>query len=240
MIRQIPNTYVLDLGGSVFAPNGEQKGIDFNYLKEFEKFIRKQVASKKRRFLIVTGGGFVARTYRDAAARAVGKAGITNEDLDWLGIHATRLNAHLIRTIFKDIAYPRFIKHYDMIDKNALDYKVVACAGWKPGWSTDYCSILAANDYGQKMVIDLTNIDYFYTKDPKKFKDAKPLKKMTWDEVFKIVGDKWTPGLHTPFDPVASRAAKKMGMKVILCNGRNFKNLEKVLNGEEFKGTVIE
>ena len=234
MMRKLPNAFVLDLGGSVFAPNG----IDYNYLKKFEVFIRKQVA-KNRRFFIVTGGGYTAREYRDAAAQAAG-SGITDEDLDWLGIHATRLNAHLIRTIFKDIAYPRFIKNYDIVDKNALDYKVVACAGWKPGWSTDYCAVLAANDYGIDTVINATNIDYVHDKDPNKYKDAKPIKKMNWDEVIGIVGTKWTPGLNTPFDPMASKLAKKTGMKVIVCNGRDFENLEKVLDEKEFKGTVIE
>jgi uridylate kinase len=182
----------------------------------------------------------VAREYRDAAAQAVGK-GITDEDLDWLGIHATRLNAHLIRTIFKNIAYPRFIKHYDMVDKNALAYRVVACAGWKPGWSTDYCAVLAANDYGIKTVINMTNVDYVYDKDPNRYKGARPIKKMSWNEVIKIVGNRWKPGLNTPFDPMASRMAKKMGLRVILVNGRNFENLAKVLDGKVgFKGTVIE
>ena len=240
MVTALPKTFVLDLGGSVFAPNGENnKRVDIDYLNKFEKFIRKQVALN-RRFFIVTGGGYIAREYRDAAARAVGPVNITDEDLDWLGIHATRLNAHLIRTIFKDIAYPRFIKHYDMVDKNALEYKVVTCAGWKPGWSTDYCSVLMADDYHVDTVINMTNVDYIYDKDPRKHKNAKPIKRMSWDEVLKIVGKEWKPGMNTPFDPVASRMAKKIKLKVIVCNGRDFDNLGKVLGGEDFKGTVIE
>ena len=45
-------SYVLSLGGSVFAPNGKKKGIDFNYIQQFERFIRKQIA-KNRRFFIM-------------------------------------------------------------------------------------------------------------------------------------------------------------------------------------------
>jgi len=234
MVKKQQNTFVLDLGGSVFAPDG----IDFNYLKKFEVFIRKQVA-KNRRFFIITGGGYTAREFRDAGSQAVG-IDITDEDLDWLGIHATRLNAHLIRTIFKDIAAPRFIKHYDVVDKKVLKYKVVACAGWKPGWSTDYCAVLVAKDYGVDTVINVTNIDYVYDKDPKQYQDAKPIKKMNWDEVIGLVGTKWKPGMNTPFDPMASKMAKKIGLKVIVCNGRDFDNLEKILDGKEFKGTIIE
>ena len=238
MMKVKPNTFVLSLGGSIFAPNGKQKGIDIDYLHKFEKFIRQQVA-KKRRFFIVTGGGYTAREYRDAAAKAAGKQDIADEDLDWLGVHATRLNAHLFRTIFRDIAHPYILKHYDLIDKKAIT-PVVICAGWKPGWSSDYCAVMAANDYGIKTVINLSNIDYVFDKDPHKYKTAKRIEKMSWNEMIKIVGKKWEPGLNAPFDPVACRAAKEMKVKVVVCNGRNFKNVEKVLEGKEFKGTIIE
>ncbi|AKM78933.1 MAG: Aspartate/glutamate/uridylate kinase [Candidatus Beckwithbacteria bacterium GW2011_GWB1_47_15] len=237
MIVKKPNTFVLDLGGSVFAPNSRAKGIDIAYLKQFEKFIRKQVALK-RRFFIVTGGGYVAREYRDAAAAAVGGK-IADEDLDWLGVHATRLNAHLFRTIFRDIAYPWILKHYDLVDKKVTT-PVVVCGGWKPGWSTDYCSVLVAADYHIDTVISLTNVDYAYDKDPNKYKGAKPIKTMGWDEMIKLVGKKWRPGMNTPFDPVASREAKKFGLKVVIANGRKFANLERILDGKTFTGTVIE
>lgn len=237
MVKARANTFVLGLGGSLFAPNKRRKGIDLNYLNKFERFIRKQIA-KKRRFFIITGGGYVAREYRDAAAQAVGTK-IADEDLDWLGVHATRLNAHLFRTIFRDIAHPWILKHYDMVDKKATS-PVVVCSGWKPGWSTDYCAVLIANDYHMNTVISLTNVDYIYDKDPKKYKDAKPIKKMSWDEVIEVVGDKWEPGMNTPFDPAASKLAKKTGLKTILIDGRDFENLERVLDGKEYKGTVIE
>jgi len=237
IVKARANTFVLGLGGSVFAPNEGRKGIDFNYLNKFERFIRKQVA-KKRRFFIITGGGYVAREYRNAAARAAGTK-INDEDLDWLGVHATRLNAHLFRTIFRDIAHPWILKHYDMVDKKATS-PVVICSGWKPGWSTDYCAVLIANDYHMDTVISLTNVDYVYDKDPNKYKDAKPIKEMSWDEVMKVVGDKWEPGMNTPFDPQASRLAKKTGVKAILVDGRDFENLERVLDGKSYKGTLIE
>jgi uridylate kinase len=236
-MKKAKETFVLDLGGSLFAPNGEGGRIDIQYLKRFEGFIRKQVA-KKRRFFIVSGGGFVARAYRDAAKKATGIR-LTDEDLDWLGIHATRLNAHLFRTIFRDIAYERILKHYDMVDKKATQ-PVVICAGWQPGWSTDYCAVLVANDYHVDTVIKISNFNYVYDKDPAKFKNAKPLKKMSWDQVIKLVGDKWKPGLHTPFDPVAARMAKRIGLRVVTCHGKDFANLAKVLSGKRFKGTVIE
>ena len=84
------------------------------------------------------------------------------------------------------------------------------------------------------------NVDYAYDKDPNKYKGAKPIKTMGWDEMIKLVGKKWRPGMNTPFDPVASREAKKFGLKVVIANGRKFANLERILDGKTFTGTVIE
>ncbi|MDZ7586138.1 MAG: UMP kinase [Patescibacteria group bacterium] len=238
VIKQPENTFVLSLGGSVFAPNGQKSQIDIGYLHAFDKFIRKQIALK-RRFFIVTGGGYTARQYRDAAAQAAGSH-ITDEDLDWVGVHATRLNAHLFRTVFRDIAYPWVLKHYEMVDKKALSYPVVMCAGWKPGWSTDYCAVTVAEDYKIKTVINLSNIDSVYDKDPLKNADAKPIEKMKWNELVKIVGSKWRPGLNSPFDPIASKLAQNIQLKVIVCNGRKLDNLERILTGKSYQGTTIE
>ena len=54
-----------------------------------------------------------------------------------------------------------------------------------------------------------------------------------------MVGDKWDPGLHAPFDPVASKHAQKEKMKVVIM-GKNLKNLDNFLNGKRFKGTVVQ
>lgn len=234
-LQKTNKRFILSLGGSLIVPNG---GIDIKFLKKFEEYIRKKVAQGCR-FFIVTGGGATCRHYRDAAAGVCGKK-ITKDDLDWLGVHATRLNGHLMRTIFRDIAYKYFIKHYDMIDKKALDYKVVIGVGWKPSWSTDYDAVLLAQDYSIDKVINLTSIDMVYDKDPAKFKDAKPIKKMSWSKLLGVTDQKFTPGMNTPFDPVASKLAKEIGLKVIICNGRNLENLDNIIEEKKFVGTVIE
>src|SRR3989344_2862552 len=122
-------TVVLSLGGSLIVPNG---GIDTQFLTNFNYFIRKQIAEKNRRFFIICGGGATARTYIDSGKEVVHHV-LEAEDQDWLGIHATRLNAHLVRTIFRDIAYPKIFKHYDR-SYDIKDEPVIICSGWKPGW----------------------------------------------------------------------------------------------------------
>lgn len=224
---------ILSLGGSLIVPNG---GIETKFLLEFNGFIRRQVA-KGGRFFISVGGGAIARRYRDAGRSVIGE--ITDIDLDWLGIHATRLNGHLLRTIFQDIAHPRIVENYNKKLYN-LKEPVVIAAGWKPGWSTDYCAVLLAKEYGGNMIINMTNIAKVYNKDPNKENGAKPLDRVSWAEFIKLVGTEWSPGSNSPFDPVASKLAAEMGLKVIVLDGRDIDNLENATLNKQFVGTVIE
>lgn len=223
---------VISVGGSLIVPNG---GIDTNFLIKLNRLIREEVA-KGKRFLLVAGGGRIARHYRDAGRAVIGD--VKDEDLDWLAIHTTRLNAHLLRTIFQDIANPRIIENYDHKLEEWIE-PVAIGAGWKPGWSTDYDAVILARDYGAKIIINMSNIDWVYDKDPAKYTDAKPLKKIIWDEMEKLVGDKWSPGFNTPFDPIATKLAKKLKLTVVIANGNDLINIQKIINKESFKGTVI-
>lgn len=226
---------VLSLGGSLVVPEG---GIDVAFLSDFNKFIRNSLKKNPHlQFYIVVGGGSIARHYRDAGEKVLGHK-LTHEDLDWLGIHATRLNAQLIRTIFRDIAHPHLIKHYEIIRK--VVEPVVVAAGWKPGWSTDFCAALVCEDYDVKKIINLSNIDRAYDSDPRKNPDAKPIDRCSWTEFRKLVGEKWTPGMNAPFDPVASKHAQELGLTTIILKGNNLENLSNCLEGRDFVGTIIE
>jgi uridylate kinase len=68
---------------------------------------------------------------------------------------------------------------------------------------------------------------------------AKPIDKISWKEFREMIGDDWVPGKNVPFDPVASRHAEKIGLKVICASGKNLDNLQKILGGEDFIGTTI-
>ncbi|MFZ2024782.1 MAG: UMP kinase [Microgenomates group bacterium] len=226
------NTFVISLGGALVIPN---ERIDTQFLSAFNAFIRKQVSEKNRRFFITVGGGAVMRQYRDVAKEVHGN--ITEADLDWLGIHATRLNAQLVRAIFKDIANPRLIKHYEIILKTTQS--VTIASGWKPGWSIDYCAVTLCQDYGIKHIINMTTSDMVYTKDSKTGTDAKPTDTMTWKNYCALAGDTWTPGLTLPFDPIAARLAGEMDLTVKILNGKDLDNLERALDNKSFVGTTI-
>lgn len=222
---------IISLGGSLVVPNG---GIDIAYLSSFNQFIRNKIAAGWR-FFIVVGGGSTARHYIDAGKSVA--SDLTDWDLDWLGIHSTRLNAHLIRTIFRDIAHPRVIHNYEKKIKNLKEPLVVA-SGWKPGFSTDYDAVVLARDYDGGNVINMSNITTVYDKDPNRFTDAKPLPKITWGEFEKLVGTEWKPGSNLPFDPLATKLAQELGLVVYVIS-KDLGNLENILNGRDFLGTII-
>ena len=115
----------------------------------------------------------------------------------------------------------------------------MVAAGWRPGWSTDYVATILAERLGAKTLINLSNIKYVYDKDPNKFKSAKKFDKISWPAFRIIVGNKWDPGLNAPFDPIASQLAQKLGLKVIIAEGKNINNLAKILNNKKFIGTII-
>lgn len=224
------NRFVLALGGSVAFP---QK-IDVSFLAKFRSFILQHIKEGKR-FVIVVGGGQITRVYQQAASQITD---LRDEDKDWLGIHATRLNAHFLRTIFQGQAHPvvfdRRFKH-----KGFGRYRLIIASGWRPGWSTDFVAVQIALDFGLKMVCILGKPDYVYTKDPDKDKDAQPISKVTWQEYLKLIPNKWTPGLSAPVDPVAASLAQKHDLKVVVAKGTDLCNLKDVLDGKRFKGTLI-
>jgi len=89
-------------------------------------------------------------------------------------------------------------------------------------------------------LVNLSNIEYVYDKDPNKFKDARKLEKVSWKEFRKIVGNEWKAGMNLPFDPVASKEAEKVGLKVVIMKGTELDNFNNFLEDKVFKGTVID
>ena len=232
-------TIIISLGGSLVAPGDptspsgfDGARIDIGFLKNFKQSVQKHF--KNKRFFILVGGGKICRVYQ----KALLEFGSKETDRDWMGINISRLNAEIIKQLFSGYSYPKIIT--DPTQKTKTTKNVVVGGGYKPGWSTDYVSVLMAKNYGIKTIINLTNVDYVYDKNPNDFSDAKPFKVIDWKNFNRIVGDKWTPGLSMPFDPRASKLAEKLKLKVLMINGKHLERLEDFLNNKPFVGTIIE
>jgi len=223
---------VISLGGSIVAPDGVNEG----FLREFTALIGEfLMRDDKQRFIIVVGGGAPARAWQKAY-RAISPAPV-DEQADWIGIMATRLNAELVRAIMGEWCTQDVV--YDPTQVEPLMGRVLVASGWKPGFSTDYDAVLLAERFQATAVINLSNIEKVYTDDPQKNPDAKPIDTISWADFCALTGDEWTPGKNSPFDPVASKHAAKIGLKVICAAGKNLPNLKSILMDEPFVGTTI-
>jgi len=228
-------TIIIALGGSIIVPSAGK--INVRFLKNFRHLILKFV-KRGYRFIIVTGGGKVCRAYQKAAAKIIK---VSYEDQDWIGIHATRLNAHLLKTIFRKEAYPVILDEpFKKLKKGLLKKPIIIAAGWRPGWSTDYISVLLAKRFKVKQIIDAGNIPFVYTKDLLKYKNATAIKKISWKDYRKLVGSNWIPGLPCPIDPIAAKEAQKLKIRAIIIRGTDLKNFERLLSDKKFRGTMIE
>ena len=87
---------VLSLGGSLIVPDK----VDVSYLKKFREVIKKN--SKRHKFIIVCGGGSVARKY----ISALKEVGMNAKLQSFSGISATRMNARFMTYFFnKDVEH---------------------------------------------------------------------------------------------------------------------------------------
>lgn len=222
-------TIVLSLGGSLIFPDN----LDKKFLVNFKKIIKKY-ANKRCKFVIICGGGKLARNFQQIASKTKKPS---NKELDWLGIHATKINAYLLKSMFGDMASNAIITNPN--SKIKFRKNIILAAGWLPGWSTDYDAVLLAKNLGVNEVINMSNVDYVYDKDPKKYHDATRIEKINWNDFSKLISQKWKAGMNAPFDPVAAKQAQKSNIRVYII-GRDLKNLGSLLDGRKFRGTVIE
>tara|TARA_Y100000310_G_C20609538_1_gene777288 strand:- start:427 stop:1080 length:654 start_codon:yes stop_codon:yes gene_type:complete len=214
-------TIIISLGGSLIV----QDKVNTSYLQQFKTLIEKHL--KTKRIVLVCGGGKTARTYQEAFK--------DDERKDWIGIAATQLNAYFMQLLLAQHSHRTIIR--DPTEKITTKSKLIIASGWKPGFTTDMDAVLLAKQLKSKQVINITNIDYVYDKDPKKSKNAKKIKELTWKDFRKLVGTH-KPGMNVPFDPVASKEAQKLGLEVVI-TGKSIKNLDLLLQGKKGKGTII-
>ncbi|MBM3206651.1 MAG: UMP kinase [Candidatus Staskawiczbacteria bacterium] len=222
------DSIIISLGGSLVAP----EGLDVAFLRAFKNTVKKHI--NRYRFFIFVGGGKIARNYQ----KALLDFGADSNERDLIGIDVSRLNAKIVRQLFGEMAFCEIITNPSK--KLSTGKNIVVGGGWKPSWSTDYCAVTLAKNMGIKTIVNLTNIDYVYDKDPKKYPSAKSFKEIDWKSFRKIVGNKWSPGLSMPFDPRASREAEVLKIKVVIINGNKLDRLENFLNNKSFIGTLIQ
>lgn len=225
------NAIILKLGGSLVVP----EDIDVDYLKRFALLIKKHIEQGKR-FVIIVGGGYTNRWYRDRA-REMGVEDAA--DLHWIGILSTRLNAELVRTLFGKLAHPR--TYWDF--EKPIDWQEPALlvGGYEPGVSTDMDAVLVAKELKGETIINMSNVSFLYTADPKKDPNAQPIKEISWKDYRALFGNptEHLPGQNIPIDAVAALHSQEMGLETFYIGGHDLENLDRLLSGGEWEGTRL-
>jgi uridylate kinase len=226
------DTIIISVGGSMIVPGA----IDTAFLSTFKQLLEYEIDHNGRSFVVIAGGGKTARNYMDAAAAV---SDLAHDDIDWLGIHATRLNGHLLRAVFRDHAHPVMITNPDDILDISSEVPLIVASGYRPGASTDLRAVQIAARRKAGRVINLSNVDYVYTADPKQDPNAQPILDIRWSDFRTLIPAEWHPGLSSPFDPVAAREAETLGIEVAIVNGTKLEELSKCIQGQQFVGTRI-
>ncbi len=223
---------VLSLGGSIIIPDR----INLKVLKEFRKVILRN--TKKYKFVIVCGGGRTARNYIK---------GIENEQLKQkeffqclLGISVTRLNARFMTYFFGRDANQGMPHDMKDIENLLRVHDVVFCGGLRYGKNetSDSTAAKLARHFNTDF-INLTDTAGLYDKNPKRYKNAEFISEITPKEFYKIAKKlKYKPGQHFVLDQKAAKIIRKYNITTYLL-GPEMKNLDNLLNGRHFVGSVI-
>ena len=146
---------ILSLGGSLIIPDN----ININYLKKFKKTILKN--TKRYKFIIVCGGGNIARKY----ISALRDSGMNETLQSFAGISATRMNARFMSYFFKqnqEMGIPhkmpelkKYLKKYDIVFCGALEYH--------PNQTSDSTSAEIAQEFKCNFINLFIKLSYLQT-----------------------------------------------------------------------------
>jgi uridylate kinase len=205
---------VLKLSGGIFF----SKGFD-SVVSAIKKAARLR---KNTRFVIVAGGGRIARDYIDVAK----SLGADQTSQDELGIKGSQLNATVFALALGKItcdSVPTTLNELvETFDITSRKSQVVVCGGLQPGQSTNAAAALVAEKLCANLFLNSTDIDGVYTRDPRKYKDATRLATVTAKELTEILEtESMDAGAYDLMDPIALKLIQRSKIQtwIIKCDG---------------------
>ena len=210
----------ISLGGSLLNQSPDA------HAKYAETLI--ELKERGHQLIVVTGGGRPARHWISLAEQL----GATPRTQDRLGIHATHLNALLLIAALGPHAHPHIHRRGSEI-KRHVDNQILVGGGHLPGSSTDYRAVLFAQAAKATLVINATNVDGVYDRNPTLNPDAVKLPHITHYWLEKIILDnaEQVPGEYGLFDLKAVRRAKKLKLPLIFVDGTDPQEITRAIEG---------
>lgn len=219
-------TIVISLGGSVLLADD----VNEKYYAQLKHLL---LSYDKIKIFVVVGGGPPARKYISIARLL----GVTEEQLDALGIAVTRVNALLLASIVlgDDCRIPRSVE-----EAISSDQSVVIMGGTTPGHSTDFVGAQLASMTNAHIYVIATNVDGVYDKDPRTNNDAVMYSSIPAEGLLKKHGSSWkTAGSNMVIDGPALQKIHSDKIPTVVINGKNIDTLRRVIDHQPFTGTII-
>jgi len=219
---------VVSLGGSIMFPG--DGSVDL--IGEVCGLLKKHSGS--RQFMIVVGGGRVAREFISYARQLDGDESY----LDEIGIHCSRLNAMLMLPRLGDSAAPVVAATLDQGVELAHEYDIVVMGGTHPGHTTDAVAAMMCERLHGELFVIATSVDGIYDKDPVKFPSAVRIPEISLDDLYDMMmSSSARAGPNMVVDPMAVRIMKRSGLSGHVIDGRDIGELERAITGRSPGGT---
>ncbi|HTT26484.1 MAG TPA: UMP kinase [Thermoplasmata archaeon] len=222
---------VLSLGGSLFL-TGES---DVEYLARLSTLLKRFGASTP--LLVTVGGGATARQYID-----LGRAlGLTEVELDELGIDVTRLHARLLAGRIGPPTPAHPPASVAAAVHELARASPVVMGGTEPGHTTDGVGALLAVRLRAARFVNATRVGALYDRDPAVHPGAERRARLSWDEFRAIVhrDASGKAGQQFLFDRLGADLLHRAGIPLAVVDGRDLRKLEAALAGRRFTGTLV-
>ena len=228
----------LSLGGSLLTGKSKDDYVKLDpaKYKEYAEVIRR-LHGEGHELMVVCGGGKPARYFIDIAKTYSASSDV----LDYLGIKSSHINALLFMAALGDIAeQPKVYETPSLGFDKRRKCKVWIGGGHEPGVSTDYRAVQFAEAMDADLIINATDIDGVYTKNPKVHEDAEKLIELTFEELESIIVENTNqaPGEYGLFDLAAVKLSKKLGKPVVIIDGRDPEEITRAVKGTHSGSTI--
>jgi len=226
----------ISLGGSLLTgKNTKTPTLDPETYTCYAKAINR-LHKEGHQIMVVCGGGNHARYFIDQAKQL----DATRNLQDNLGIKSTHINALLFMAALGDTADQTRIYQRSSDLNHAPSDKILVGGGYKPGSSTDYRAVIFAGKMKADLIINATDIDGVYTKNPNIHPDAEKLPELTCLRLEEIIkqNTRQAPGEYGLFDLKGVRLAKKLKIPLIILDGTNPDEIIRAVKGTH-SGSII-
>jgi len=221
---------VLRIGGSVVASPPDPVLME-KYVDLLTDLRRQGVE-----LVIVVGGGSVARDF----IRVAEGMGLSESDKDEVAISVSRIIAQLLARKLGNLGPEVIPRSIDEAVHSLRMGKIVVMGGLKPGMTTDTVAAMIAEKIEADLLVKAADQEGIYTKDPKKYPDAKKIDALSFDDLFELFEeDKHKAGIHQILDPEAVRVLQRRRTKTVIVNGFHPENVMLAVRGEKI-GTVVQ